>query len=90
MVRGLPADFERDERQIIAARRSVILGHPEPEPPAEYVGLALSGGGVRSATFNLGVLQALATHHVLGAHTTHTLSATREGTVELSSTALLP
>ena len=67
MVRGLPADFERAERQIIAARRSVILGHPEPESPAEYVGLALSGGGVRSATFNLGVLQALATHHVLGA-----------------------
>jgi len=29
------------------------------------VGLAFSGGGVRSATFNLGVLQALASHTVL-------------------------
>ena len=29
------------------------------------VGLALSGGGVRSATFNLGILQALAAHQTL-------------------------
>ncbi len=28
--------------------------------PAPYIGLALSGGGIRSATFSLGVLQALA------------------------------
>src|SRR5262249_39835321 len=28
--------------------------------PADVAGLALSGGGVRSATFNLGVIQALA------------------------------
>jgi hypothetical protein len=31
----------------------------------QVVGLALSGGGARSATFNLGFLQALAQHHVL-------------------------
>ena len=29
------------------------------------MGLALSGGGVRSATFNLGILQALAAHRTL-------------------------
>ena len=32
---------------------------------ASLVGLALSGGGIRSATFNLGVLQALAKHRLL-------------------------
>jgi predicted acylesterase/phospholipase RssA len=31
----------------------------------EYVGLAMSGGGVRSAIFQVGVLQALATAHYL-------------------------
>ena len=33
---------------------------------AQLIGLAFSGGGVRSATFNLGVLQALARFGVLG------------------------
>lgn len=37
--------------------------HPSTE--LELVGLAFSGGGIRSATFNLGVLQALAKHGVL-------------------------
>jgi hypothetical protein len=32
---------------------------------AELVGLALSGGGIRSATFNLGVLQGLAKRNIL-------------------------
>lgn len=36
-----------------------------PSAKAELVGLALSGGGVRSATFNLGVLQGLARRGVL-------------------------
>src|SRR4051794_34503351 len=31
------------------------------------IGLAFSGGGIRSATFNLGVLQALAAHGLLPA-----------------------
>jgi hypothetical protein len=34
-------------------------------PKADLVGLALSGGGVRSATFNLGLLQSLAKNKVL-------------------------
>ena len=32
---------------------------------ASLTGLALSGGGIRSATFNLGILQALARHGLL-------------------------
>lgn len=48
--------------------------NPLPSEAAEYVedpprgmriGIALSGGGVRSAAFNLGALQALQKHHVL-------------------------
>lgn len=35
-------------------------------PPGKSVGLAFSGGGIRSATFNLGVLQALAERRMLG------------------------
>jgi hypothetical protein len=37
----------------------------KPSTKANLVGLALSGGGVRSATFNLGLLQALAKNKVL-------------------------
>ncbi|MDH3442998.1 MAG: patatin-like phospholipase family protein, partial [Deltaproteobacteria bacterium] len=36
-----------------------------PGPQAGLVGLALSGGGIRSATFNLGLLQALARQNIL-------------------------
>jgi hypothetical protein len=48
------------ERELIAARRQAV----DPELPKEaevrdtLIGLALSGGGVRSASFNLGLLQA--------------------------------
>lgn len=34
--------------------------HPDRKGIANFMGLALSGGGIRSATFNLGVLQVLA------------------------------
>ncbi len=33
--------------------------------PDDLTGIALSGGGIRSATFGLGVLQALARHDLL-------------------------
>jgi Patatin-like phospholipase len=36
-----------------------------PGPRAGLVGLAFSGGGIRSATFNLGLLQSLARHNIL-------------------------
>jgi hypothetical protein len=37
----------------------------QPDEPLNPVGLALSGGGIRSATFSLGVLQALASQDLL-------------------------
>ncbi len=48
------------EHQRIATRR-LQAGLPEGNPQEDSVGLALSGGGIRSATFNLGLLQAM--HH---------------------------
>jgi hypothetical protein len=54
---GKPSIFE-DEAKEIAARRSAsgIPGNPR----MDAIGLALSGGGIRSATFCLGVIQVLA------------------------------
>lgn len=40
--------------------RRTLLGLKDPDEPAAPYGLALSGGGIRSATFALGVLQAMA------------------------------
>ena len=56
------------ERLWIKRRRELAgvppaLRDPEVAPP---IGLAFSGGGIRSATFNLGVLQGLARLGVLG------------------------
>lgn len=44
------------ERSGVAARQQAALGRP-----AQTFGLALSGGGLRSATINVGVMEALAT-----------------------------
>ncbi|MDN3919061.1 patatin-like phospholipase family protein [Roseateles violae] len=53
-----------DEAQLIIERRRQIADPPSEPPPAlddgPRKGLALSGGGIRSATFALGVLQAIA------------------------------
>jgi hypothetical protein len=56
---GYTFDFEpvRAAEQAWLARRRAAAGLPEPND--DLVGLAFSGGGIRSATFNLGVLQAL-------------------------------
>jgi hypothetical protein len=51
------------ERELVWQRRSVALGRSAGGGeglPDDTVALALSGGGIRSATFCLGVLQALA------------------------------
>jgi hypothetical protein len=47
------------ESRHIDAARAIHKGAQRPDPD-DRVGLALSGGGIRSATFCLGVLQALA------------------------------
>ena len=66
----LPEPFPRYPKALRDAERACLAhrypGEPEPAPGKEgwpwkhKVGLALSGGGIRSATFSLGILQALA------------------------------
>jgi hypothetical protein len=58
-----PAALREAEIRLIHARRELAL--PGSDPGAPAVGLALSGGGIRSATFSLGVLQALARGRLL-------------------------
>lgn len=64
------ADVLSAEREQIARRRACLKlqdAVPEAPPlsPSRCIGLALSGGGIRSATFSLGVLQALARKRLL-------------------------
>lgn len=53
-----PEALARLERKAIRTRRRAWQDGPPEEAP--LVGLGLSGGGIRSATFGLGVIQALA------------------------------
>ncbi len=55
-------DINRAERARIEERRKRVKIKQSPDHAA---GLALSGGGIRSAAFSLGVLGALARHNVL-------------------------
>lgn len=61
------ADFDRDvvpaERDEITKRRNAL---DLPAPDDDVVGLAISGGGIRSATFALGAIQALFQYHAFG------------------------
>lgn len=59
-----PCSFEvvqQKEREFIREVRNKTLRSEQ----SGYVGLSLSGGGIRSAAFQLGVLQAFATHGLL-------------------------
>ncbi len=56
-----PEILRAAEREAARARR-LVVGVPEDAPA---IGLALSGGGIRSATFALGLLQALAAAKLL-------------------------
>ncbi|HEX9171109.1 MAG TPA: patatin-like phospholipase family protein [Telluria sp.] len=55
-------DAHPDPERVAPASRAALL---ERAHNASLAGLALSGGGVRSATFNLGVLQALGEQQLL-------------------------
>src|SRR6266478_5639717 len=57
------------ELQQVETSRNLRLGKNPRRPSAQksLIGLAFSGGGIRSATFNLGVLQALAEKRLLQA-----------------------
>ena len=63
-------DHEPLAAQNVAVRQGEVrrwwVAKTPGQPPAELVGLALSGGGIRSATFSLGLLQALAKEGKLG------------------------
>ena len=55
------------EWRAVRARRLLRLPARETNegPPKDLTGVALSGGGIRSATFNLGVLQAFSRQGLL-------------------------
>jgi hypothetical protein len=69
---ALPSDYTEayppklweGERELLATRRGRSLDGAQ-RPPDDIVGVALSGGGIRSATFCLGVFQALAHFRLL-------------------------
>lgn len=63
---AVPPDWMALERQRIATRRRVAgKGLVDAQGSPVLVGLALSGGGIRSATLSVGMLQALAKANVL-------------------------
>lgn len=61
---GTPSPWQLAEHEALQHRRKQVLGdasvHQEAELKLPRVGLALSGGGVRSATFALGLMRGLA------------------------------
>jgi len=64
-----PTPLHAAERALIEARKRVPNPSGLPyggQTDAETLGLALSGGGIRSATFCLGFLQALSAKRLLG------------------------
>ena len=62
-------DVLDQELEQVEASRRLRLGGDKSRPAAgdSLIGLAFSGGGIRSATFNLGILQALAHQRLLRA-----------------------
>ena len=55
------AVFEAEKSRIANRRRAIDpTKWKAPDSPEDTIGLALSGGGIRSATFCLGVMQAMA------------------------------
>src|SRR5690606_653755 len=61
----LPAEFAAREFDSVRARRAALGLELSDDETCGRVGLAISGGGIRSATFGLGVLQALAKERLL-------------------------
>lgn len=56
-----------EESKYVLARRNgnTPEEYKDPKPPSDLVGLAISGGGIRSATFALGVLEAFKNKNLL-------------------------
>jgi predicted acylesterase/phospholipase RssA len=58
--------LEQESQQVETSRTLRLARNPQrPAAQESLIGLAFSGGGIRSATFNLGVLQALAKKKLL-------------------------
>src|SRR6185295_16506063 len=55
-----PGELREQEERLINQRRTAVDGKDRKDPPEDVVGIALSGGGIRSATFCLGLFQGLA------------------------------
>src|SRR5215472_1223170 len=57
-----PAWLKTTEGQAVAVRREALKADPDAGSSGlgQTIGLAIAGGGIRSATFALGILQALA------------------------------
>ena len=56
---------EKELQQVTARRREFRLDSEWKDPETDSIGLALSGGGIRSATFSLGIIQQLAQRDIL-------------------------
>ena len=59
----LPLELERV--RVSRAGRQVPVEREQRPTDQDLIGLAFSGGGIRSATFNLGVIEALAGRQLL-------------------------
>jgi len=69
LLLGLPPSrwLREEEKAGILDRRRIHDANSSDAQLREVTGLCFSGGGIRSATFNLGILQALAELHLLEA-----------------------
>src|SRR5258707_10073402 len=57
--------YQKEFDWIAASREALLSATPPRSAEHSLVGLAFSGGGIRSATFNLGVIQGLARSKLL-------------------------
>jgi len=64
--RVYPDKLCKDECMAIAQRRKVAWAGNSGECASGVMGVALSGGGIRSATISLGLFQAFARHRIIG------------------------
>ena len=62
---GKNGSAETAASKLIECEKAIIGAHRQRNPTDEWTGIGLSGGGIRSATFCLGALQALALRNVL-------------------------
>jgi predicted acylesterase/phospholipase RssA len=60
-----PAVFKEERERIRRWRKNRGMPEEDELGHLDLIGVAFSGGGIRSATFNLGVLQAMAHSRIL-------------------------